>query len=327
MRRLPATMDRAGRSFQGGVAIDALELESQARLGNPNPGNIGSDFNRFGLDFWDAVDRLDARNRTGVIELQELNVMRNAIAHHDPKILAVRRLHLRQVSEWRRVCENLAHCFDEVMRAHLESMTGSLALVSLERRTRDEIQEWQAEPPSSASAIASSSSSGGRRPGEPSRRIGESSATMVPAGTRSACRWTRMIRRLHVMGEDELEPDSISRVPLEKSEIIDYLKRSGLFSILLPTTISHSSIPWSGSAAVITGDITYTFAPRRGLIGGQIDPRLGPSTRPPDRRPEEGRGRRVSPGLRPDPGRGRGRDPGLGVSPVKKPRRRKAETA
>ena len=30
---------------------------------------------------------------------------------------------------------------------------------------------------------------------------------------------------LHVMGEDELEPDSISRVPLEKSEIIDFLKR------------------------------------------------------------------------------------------------------
>ena len=51
--------------------------------GNPNPGNLGSDFNRFGLEFWDAVDQLDVRNPDRRGELQELNVMRNAIAHHD----------------------------------------------------------------------------------------------------------------------------------------------------------------------------------------------------------------------------------------------------
>ncbi len=64
--------------------------------GNPNPGNLGSDFNRFGLKFWDAVYLLDVRNPDRRGELQELNVMRNAIAHHDPKILAVRRLRLRE---------------------------------------------------------------------------------------------------------------------------------------------------------------------------------------------------------------------------------------
>ncbi len=92
--------------------------------GNPNPGNLGSDFNRFGLVFWNAVDRLDVRNPDRRDELHELNVMRNAIAHHDRRILTVRRLHLRQVREWRRVCDNLAPCIDEVMRSHLESLTG-----------------------------------------------------------------------------------------------------------------------------------------------------------------------------------------------------------
>src|SRR5436309_308550 len=30
--------------------------------GNPNPGNIGADFGRFMLSFWDEVIRLDPRN-------------------------------------------------------------------------------------------------------------------------------------------------------------------------------------------------------------------------------------------------------------------------
>jgi hypothetical protein len=106
-------------------AVQAMLTENRKLdSGNPNPGNLGSDFSRFGLKFWDAVDRLDVRNRARRGDLQELNLMRNAIAHHDPRILAVRRLHLRKVREWRRVRDNLAPCFDEVMRAHLESMTG-----------------------------------------------------------------------------------------------------------------------------------------------------------------------------------------------------------
>jgi hypothetical protein len=76
--------------------------------GNPNPGNLGSDFNRFGLKFWDAVYLLDVRNPDRRGQLQDLMVMRNAISHHDPRLLAVRRLRLRKVREWRRVCDNLA---------------------------------------------------------------------------------------------------------------------------------------------------------------------------------------------------------------------------
>ncbi len=92
--------------------------------GNPNPGSLGSDFNRFGLDFWAEVDRLDVRNPDRRGALHELNAMRNAIAHDDPGIIGVRRLRLRKAREWRRVCDNLAPCFDEAMRTYLESLTG-----------------------------------------------------------------------------------------------------------------------------------------------------------------------------------------------------------
>jgi hypothetical protein len=102
------------------MALQNRKLDS----GNPNPGNLGSDFNRFGLKFWEAVYQIDVRNPDRRDELHELNVVRNAIAHNDSGILATRRLRLRKVREWRRVCDNLAPCFDEVMRAHLESMTG-----------------------------------------------------------------------------------------------------------------------------------------------------------------------------------------------------------
>src|SRR5690348_6138142 len=52
----------------------------------------------------------------------------------------------------------------------------------------------------------------------------------------------------HVMDEEELEPDTISRVPLEKSEIIDYLKATGLYGILLANNMLPLEYPvvWLG---------------------------------------------------------------------------------
>jgi hypothetical protein len=102
-----------------------LELNRKLDWGNANPGNIGSDFKRFGIDLWDVIYQLDARNRSQNKQLQDLNELRNAIVHQDAKFLVGRRLHLRQVREWRRICENLAACFDEVMRSHIESITGA----------------------------------------------------------------------------------------------------------------------------------------------------------------------------------------------------------
>lgn len=94
--------------------------------GNPNPGNIGSDFGRFGERFWDDVRRLDARNQSRFERLEELNRWRNAIAHQDfdPGTLGSVFLRLEKVQGWRSACEGLAIAFDRVMRSRLHGMTG-----------------------------------------------------------------------------------------------------------------------------------------------------------------------------------------------------------
>ena len=51
--------------------------------GNPNPGNIGSDFNRLGLQFWDLVRAQNRWNDRRKFYLENLNDWRNAIAHQD----------------------------------------------------------------------------------------------------------------------------------------------------------------------------------------------------------------------------------------------------
>lgn len=95
--------------------------------GNPNPGNIGSDYNRFGIPFWDKVTILDLRNQARQGRLGELNEWRNAIAHQDfdpTKLGGATVLRLRQVRGWRKTCQRLAECFDEVMRSHLQAING-----------------------------------------------------------------------------------------------------------------------------------------------------------------------------------------------------------
>jgi hypothetical protein len=95
--------------------------------GNPNPGNIGADFERLGFRFWPAVDADDARNPNRKSALEEMNKWRNAIAHQDfdPAILAGRTtLHLHEVKAWRRACDGLAQSFDNVLRAHLQLVCG-----------------------------------------------------------------------------------------------------------------------------------------------------------------------------------------------------------
>jgi hypothetical protein len=95
--------------------------------GNPIPGNIGSDFNRFGLSFWPAVDADHPRNPQRRSALETLNRWRNAIAHSAfaPDMCKANRpsLHLAKVQDWRRACDGLARSFDAVMRAHLLSAT------------------------------------------------------------------------------------------------------------------------------------------------------------------------------------------------------------
>ena len=95
--------------------------------GNPNPGNIGADFNRLGIKLWDEAVQSDGQNAMRRNELESLNDWRNAIAHQDfdPAKLGRQTLRLSQVHQWRRTCHALAVTFDEVLRAYLQSVTGA----------------------------------------------------------------------------------------------------------------------------------------------------------------------------------------------------------
>jgi hypothetical protein len=97
--------------------------------GNPNPGNIGSDFNRLQLPFWSLVDTENLRNRQRRQLLEEVNNWRNAIAHQafaSAMLKGARTaLQLMQVQGWRRACEGLAKSFDVVLHGHVRLLTGS----------------------------------------------------------------------------------------------------------------------------------------------------------------------------------------------------------
>lgn len=114
----------------------ALKNVLQARLtadrkldhGNPNPGNLGSDFARLGLVLWSEVEARGPRNTRRKERLQELNDWRNAIAHmdFDPAKLGGRKaLRLSDVQAFRTACQGLARSFDGVLRDHLKRMVGS----------------------------------------------------------------------------------------------------------------------------------------------------------------------------------------------------------
>lgn len=95
--------------------------------GNPNPGNIGSDFNRLGLNFWSRVIARDARNANQRVRLERLNAWRNAIAHQDfdpAKLGGTTTLRLETVRSWRQAGNRLAVSFDAVMESHLRLVTG-----------------------------------------------------------------------------------------------------------------------------------------------------------------------------------------------------------
>jgi hypothetical protein len=106
----------------------SLVFNRKLDRGNPNPGNIGSDFQRLDLPFWAAVDAHRPANPSRRALLEELNEWRNAIAHQDFALAMLRAgrpaLQLAQVQGWRKACEGLALSLDEVMNAHIQVKTG-----------------------------------------------------------------------------------------------------------------------------------------------------------------------------------------------------------
>jgi hypothetical protein len=104
------------------------ELSERRKLdaGNPNPGNLGADFGRLGVDFWNVVDAYDPASPRFRKMLEQLCTWRNAIAHQDfdPTRLRGKILRLSTIRQWRAACDALAACFDAVMDAYLRRIMG-----------------------------------------------------------------------------------------------------------------------------------------------------------------------------------------------------------
>lgn len=98
--------------------------------GNPNGGNLGSDFGRFGFDFWDEVEDVDARNKRRRERLEQALIWRNSIVHADRipqpqrQLLENTKPTLYWGRRWRRALGSLAPCMDRVVVAHLQTLLG-----------------------------------------------------------------------------------------------------------------------------------------------------------------------------------------------------------
>jgi hypothetical protein len=104
-----------------------FSLNRKLSAGNPNPGNIGADFNKFGMELWSAVYGLDARNRGRRALLETVVEWRNAIAHQDFPPAGIQgrtTLQLQQIRSWRRALDMLAAGFDVVLSKHVGGVTG-----------------------------------------------------------------------------------------------------------------------------------------------------------------------------------------------------------
>jgi hypothetical protein len=105
-----------------------LRLGRKLDTGNPNPGNIGSDFDRFEMSFWPAVLALDPQNRMRQSLLVTMNQWRNAVAHQDfsrAELGGRNQLTLAEVRRWRSACERLVVDFERVMHHYLSTITGT----------------------------------------------------------------------------------------------------------------------------------------------------------------------------------------------------------
>lgn len=110
--------------------IFLLQLTQNRRLdaGYPNPGNIGGDFARVGVDLWPTVLASDPANADRRTLLESLNSWRNAIAHQDfdpVRLGGKTTLRLALVRRWRAACRALASEFDSVVGRRLTIIVGS----------------------------------------------------------------------------------------------------------------------------------------------------------------------------------------------------------
>lgn len=118
------------KAFRGAV----LRLLTDGRrldAGNAVAGTLGPDFDRLGLAF---LAELEARpeNRRRRLDLERLNIWRNAIVHLDFTLKPGREKlvrgtspdSVRDVRRFRQACDALAREIDRVVRAHVSGVVG-----------------------------------------------------------------------------------------------------------------------------------------------------------------------------------------------------------
>lgn len=107
------------------VALAGLTQGRKLDQGNPNPGNLGADFSRLGLDLWPELRKLDRRTAVRQQGLETLCAWRNAIAHQDFTRIGGSALSLVTVRTWRGSLEALAKGFDHVVGSRMLELAGS----------------------------------------------------------------------------------------------------------------------------------------------------------------------------------------------------------
>lgn len=118
-------------AWSGPILRARLAEARKLDTGNPNPGNIGSDFRRLGFDLWPLMRARSARIDGRKARLEQLNRWRNAIAHQDFSDttgldLGSGRtdLWLADVRAWRAACDGLAETLDAVVHDALLRLAG-----------------------------------------------------------------------------------------------------------------------------------------------------------------------------------------------------------
>lgn len=112
------------------IVVQRMTEGRKLDSGNPNPGNIGSDFGRFQFNVWTVMAQLDARTPGRRARLERLNRWRNAIAHQDFAAadldLGGKRTELRlsDVADWRRACDQLASTLDVAVAGRVRALVG-----------------------------------------------------------------------------------------------------------------------------------------------------------------------------------------------------------
>ncbi len=110
------------------ILSDELTRGRQLDRGNAQPGSLGTDFGRLGIDFWVKMQSSAPDSATWKRDLELLNDWRNAIAHQDftsPRLGGTMNLRLNRVRHWRTSCRLLARTTDVLMHRYLHTLTGT----------------------------------------------------------------------------------------------------------------------------------------------------------------------------------------------------------